>query len=776
MSNKTKGKKSKKDRAPKGRRYKLRRLWAYLRLLPANLAFWLRAGRMLKRAPLPYQPHELSANFFGINVAPGDTLEHDNYLIARVKDLGLNAVRIDYGYGEESSIHATRLIDRLHAEGFSVLLHLIPPRSEAIYLGRKKVSQRWRDFVEGALARFAGKIVAVEIGAAINRFTWSGYSMTSYVHSAKQASRICRERGVNWYGPNVTDYSPLTNVGVLGLLRRAKALPDCHTNNLFVDRAGQPENYDPKVGFGLSRKMDKNFINKSRWLVAISRYFGVPRTISTYAYWTLRAKKLSKLRYVGEDQYARYLVRYFTLAAAGGLLDRAYWGQMISAFKGLIDDGSKHAPQIPAPHHTWKLKGKPEDYKIRPAFQAYATLVRNLKGASFCRRIPTFGGTYLFEFIRPSAERKKKEERLLIGWTRDGMQDKLESCLGESISGFAHAENLAGEKLAGKLPLLNSSPTYFTFHEEPPIMSENVEYGDYLTQLVIPPTKDEECAYQAFKFGRFRGIARGDLLTPELIRMLANPPALFELEGARQIKKGVRRRLADIPFPLCSKESGNPGRAIFKRYNPRKKGFEFSRSRAARCWENSARLCRMGVETPRPLVLIEDDENPTRMPSYLITEKVEDALEVRAMLKAYRKGKPAPIDVPREAFLHQLGLFIRQLHRCKLFHRDLSGGNIMIGRKVTQTPEGPQLKITLIDNDRVRFPRAMGWLRRHRDLARIRHAPEDRWAFYLAYNNNKVQRAQKHWRQFRLIYILYRIKFNLKKPKRLLRVLKGTQK
>ncbi len=94
----------------------------------------------------PRPGHRVPANFCGICVASAAAADSDDYVIARLRELGLTQVRVDYTYGSESN-HVDRFLNALLDAGFAVLLHLVQPKDAA--------GQMPGD--AGALARLRGR-------------------------------------------------------------------------------------------------------------------------------------------------------------------------------------------------------------------------------------------------------------------------------------------------------------------------------------------------------------------------------------------------------------------------------------------------------------------------------------------------------------------------------------------------------------------------------------------------------------------------------------------
>ena len=103
----------------------------------AALEFTRGLVRSLGQLRLDHQPTAggvIPRDFFGVNVAPGDDPQTDDYLLARLQELGLRQVRMDFSYDSPGG-PAERLLRRLLEAGLEVMLNLLPPLPEAEDMG-----------------------------------------------------------------------------------------------------------------------------------------------------------------------------------------------------------------------------------------------------------------------------------------------------------------------------------------------------------------------------------------------------------------------------------------------------------------------------------------------------------------------------------------------------------------------------------------------------------------------------------------------------------------
>jgi hypothetical protein len=397
--------------------YKIKNFSSYLSIPYPMIAYIIKAH--LKKVSLnkPFEPHEIDDKFFGINVSSNGDAQMDNYFIDRIKELGLSTVRTDYTY-DSNKEHVERWIDRLVSENCDVIIHLVQHARDASKMHKPGVIQKWKDFIEHVIKKYHKNVQLYEIGSTPNRQSWSGYTIKDYVETVKSAKEIADKYGVTILGPNVSDYAPYFVVAILQKLNKLGINFSMVTHNLFVDRAGQPEEYDKHVAGDLLKNIFKmNLLNKCQSINNIAKIFGSGSPICTFVHWRID-NKMRRRRAVSEDKYANYLVRYYLLVAASGLLKRVYWGQMANHYKGIIDDKVKSNHYPPSVYLQRENFTGPSQYRIRPAYYSYRFLIRMLKNATFRRVVPTPESTFIYEF-------EKDNKPFYTAWTIDGMTDNL---------------------------------------------------------------------------------------------------------------------------------------------------------------------------------------------------------------------------------------------------------------------------------------------------------------------------------------------------------------
>jgi len=367
------------------------------RMAGHTLAYLFR-GRWRQTSPVPRKACQIPADFLALCVANAPENASDDYVIARLNELGIRHTRLDFTYGDREAF-TERFLDRLLTDRFRVCLHLVQPREEArAMLRQPEAAERWRAFVGDMLDRYGRRVELIEIGATCNRRKWAGYSPAAFFTAWQIAWEEARGRNLTIAGPNVTDFEPGYNTGWLGEFRRTGLLPSVHTDNLFVERATEPEAFDHKVaGQHLAGLFRFNLVRKAQLLQDIGAWAGVPTLMCAHVTWSLR--RIARFLEDVEEKQADYLARYACLAAASGALARVYWGPLIGQREGLIDDGTTEYPEIPHVTYYEQARGEIKNYRLRPAFRTFQTVNRLLAGATFQRRLATGTGLEILEFV-----------------------------------------------------------------------------------------------------------------------------------------------------------------------------------------------------------------------------------------------------------------------------------------------------------------------------------------------------------------------------------------
>ncbi len=357
-------------------RHHFRHAWTYLTLLGSNIihgvptyANYRRNRRMMYRAEIPIEP-----GMFGLAVSPGAGPGDEVFDL--LKESGARKVLFRIPSWEKERLDEfTDFARALKKSGFETVIALLQRREDVFRL------EAWAAFLDDVFGRFHSLSEGFEIGHAWNRTKWGVWDYTEYIRLARAAAALREKHGVRLIGPAVIDfefhlYPPILRAVDFQVI---SAL-------LYVDRVGAPEN--AQYGFSAEMKM------ALYQAFARSGAGRCPECWVTEVNWPLagtgKYSPASGKPNVGEDEQADFLVRYYILALASGLIGRVYWWQLAAPGYGLVD-----------PRET--------PWRRRPSFEAFRTMVAALSGSVFVRRERPNGGD-IFYF-------RKDGREFAVAWT-----------------------------------------------------------------------------------------------------------------------------------------------------------------------------------------------------------------------------------------------------------------------------------------------------------------------------------------------------------------------
>jgi tRNA A-37 threonylcarbamoyl transferase component Bud32 len=228
-----------------------------------------------------------------------------------------------------------------------------------------------------------------------------------------------------------------------------------------------------------------------------------------------------------------------------------------------------------------------------------------------------------------------------------------------------------------------------------------------------------------------------------------DPERLFKQNLAGWRKQSARHRVAEIRLPHSAAAPSPIGflKCIARPELWRRWSRRLRWSPVRRAWETGHALLRRGIETPRPILLI---ERPTAGSGhdYILTEAVPGAVGAIEFLS---NRWPALLPTERRAWLDiHLSRFareVRQLHDSGFDHRDLKFANLLVSGEVGDP------RVWILDLDGVRVWRRLPAARAVQNLARIQVSAEvsgafsrtDRLRFLRDYLGDKFGRDWKSW-------------------------------
>jgi tRNA A-37 threonylcarbamoyl transferase component Bud32 len=359
-----------------------------LRKAPGLWRKYRQLQRTLYREPVPFD---------GIGLCVRPWPEDPEAVLAAVEQLGVRRLLLRLHPWQEDHGPEEDLARELFARGHE-LAFALPQNRDLV-----KDPQRWQAAVTELAERFTPYGRHFQVGQAINRSKWGVWSYGEYLELAARAVDVLRPRTfqgepVEILGPSVIDFEYHATVAVLNRRRRTPEGRPLHFDIvsalLYVDRRGAPENRQA----GLDT-VDKVTLLKAVAETAASSSGRCWVTEFNWPLWEGPHSPAGRDVSVDEASQANYLVRYYILALATGMVERAYWWQLIARGYGLMS----------------KAGGENGELRHRPGFGALATLSALLGGSWSRGPLPEVG-----EAVRAYRFEREGELEVVVGWAVSG--------------------------------------------------------------------------------------------------------------------------------------------------------------------------------------------------------------------------------------------------------------------------------------------------------------------------------------------------------------------
>jgi hypothetical protein len=294
-----------------------------------------------------------------------------------VDDLGVRHVLVRLHPWEPEGHDDEEALVRALAERGLEIAFAVPQNRDLV-----RSPELWKEAMDEIARRFTPYGRSFQIGQAINRSKWGVWSAWENLELVDVATAALRaERpDVEILGPAVIDFELHRTAAIVNLARfvRRGVRFDALASLLYVDRRGAPEN----------RQLGLDTIGKvllARAIAETGRTLTSPRSWITEVNWPLWEGPHSpagRSVSVHPDTQAAYLARFYLLALGTGAVERVYWWQLVARGYGLAyrDDSG--------------------ELVRRPSFDALATLIREVDGATFLGPLDAPEGVYLYHFER----------------------------------------------------------------------------------------------------------------------------------------------------------------------------------------------------------------------------------------------------------------------------------------------------------------------------------------------------------------------------------------
>jgi tRNA A-37 threonylcarbamoyl transferase component Bud32 len=241
---------------------------------------------------------------------------------------------------------------------------------------------------------------------------------------------------------------------------------------------------------------------------------------------------------------------------------------------------------------------------------------------------------------------------------------------------------------------------------------------------------------RSFKPVRSR-VAQGyvvrDLDRAVVTELLADPDAPFRRPELKVLKDSCSSIVVEFDLHI----NGVTRRVVYKRFRVKAWTDPLTalvrRSPALRSWVFGHGLSERGLPTPRPLAVLHRRRYVLSWEGYLLTEKIDNALELHSFVTNLDSLPPHQRRILLRRHIDQVARLVRDLHLRQLSHRDLKAANILVvsgewfgvsGKEpVAATRHSPLTtqapSVWLVDLVGVRRHRQLSRRRRVRNLARL---------------------------------------------------------
>lgn len=363
-------------------RHHFKHAGSYLGLAAANASLAvpvLRRYRQLRKT-MHRVPVEIESPF-AVSCSPAG--ERDDEVVEDLAAAGIRQTLVRVPSWERDEIRRYEsFIKRLRGAGFDVVCALLQRRDDVLE------PSFWEGFLADAFSGLSSLCSHFEVGHAWNRTKWGVWDHKEYITLARAAVPLAARYGVRLVGPAVIDFEFHLYPPTL----RAVAF-DKISSLLYVDRSGAPEN--AQFGWTTAQKV-------ALWKAVVEASLPEPRGCwITEMNWPLEGvgeySPAPGKPCVSEEDQANYLVRYFILCLASGLVERIYWWQLVAPGYGLIDSRER----------MWRK---------RPSYHALRQLAGLLEGSRFEGKSPA-GGAEVFRFRKAGSE-------FAVCWTKSGAFDR----------------------------------------------------------------------------------------------------------------------------------------------------------------------------------------------------------------------------------------------------------------------------------------------------------------------------------------------------------------
>jgi tRNA A-37 threonylcarbamoyl transferase component Bud32 len=226
--------------------------------------------------------------------------------------------------------------------------------------------------------------------------------------------------------------------------------------------------------------------------------------------------------------------------------------------------------------------------------------------------------------------------------------------------------------------------------------------------------RDRRCLVTNRYYQRVHGNGTSGMVVRDLDRriadqLLADPDGPFRSSAAKILKDSRSSTVAELEWVI----NGQVQPLIYKRFRATTWHDRWARlvrrGPALRSWVFGHGLRERGLRTARPLAVIHRRRGALSCDSYLLTEKIQPAVNLRRWVDNLAALPAKQRQFSLRQRIDQVAKLARDLHKRHLSHRDLKALNILVADD----------KLWLIDLDGVTRHRRLTRARRAQNLARL---------------------------------------------------------
>ncbi len=252
---------------------------------------------------------------------------------------------------------------------------------------------------------------------------------------------------------------------------------------------------------------------------------------------------------------------------------------------------------------------------------------------------------------------------------------------------------------------------------------EQIERGTLRSNLRLWHKMDRRSVqsnrhFRAIQSGEVSGHVAADVFGEALAELAAAPDAPFQRPDALILKKSPSS--AVVEFDLSTPHG--PRRIVYKRFAVTRWSDPwtalFRPTPALRSYVMGHALRLRCLPTPRPLAVWHRHRFGLPREGYLLTEKVADAMDLRAFVDSLHTLPPADCRASLRRLIDQTAHLLATLHQRRVSHRDLKAANLLVSGASTLDRES-NVSLHLIDLVGARRLLKLRRERRAQNLARL---------------------------------------------------------